>query len=126
MRTGYRYLIILSVCLSVYLSAVCVTVVVFTDCESCTSQISTYPGSMEADEYGLTRGTCLVVRCLEVVAVAGLLWNSWCVLGGQDFFGFSFFDSFLFERTRHAASMRPPCVIYLSTNNEARPKERSD
>ena len=115
-----------SVRLSVYLSAVCVTFVVSTDCESCTSPISANPGSMEADEDGLTRGMCLVVRCLEVVAVAGLLWNSWCVLGGADFFGFSFFDSFLFERTRHAASMRPPCLIYLSTNNEARPKERSD
>ena len=28
---------------------------------------------MEAGEYGLTRGTCLVKRLLEVVAVAGLL-----------------------------------------------------
>ena len=80
-----------SVRLSVYLSAVCVTFVVSTDCESCTSPISANPGSMEADEDGLTRGMCLVVRCLEVVAVAGLLWNSWCVLGGADFFGFSFF-----------------------------------
>ena len=115
-----------SVRLSVYMSAVCATFVVFTDCESCTGPISANPESMEAEEYGLTRGTCLVVRCLEVVAVAGLLWNSWCVLGGADFSGFSFFDSFLFERTRHAASMRPPCLIYLSTNNEARPKKRSD
>ena len=80
-----------SVRLSVYMSAVCATFVVFTDCESCTGPISANPGSMEADEDGLTRGMCLVVRCLEVVAVAGLLWNSWCVLGGADFFGFSFF-----------------------------------
>ena len=28
----------------------------------------------EACEYGLTRGTCLVARRHEVVAVAGLLW----------------------------------------------------
>ena len=42
---------------------------------------------MEAGEYGLTRGTCFVARRLEVVAVAGLLWISWCVLGGVDFFG---------------------------------------
>ena len=41
---------------------------------------------MEAGEYGLTRGTCLVARRLEVVAVAGLLWISWCLLGGADFF----------------------------------------
>ena len=51
----------------------CVTFVVFTDCESCTGPISTNPGSMEAGEYGLTRGTCFVARRLEVVAVAGLL-----------------------------------------------------
>ena len=36
---------------------------------------------MEACEYGLTRGTCFVARRLEVVAVVGLLWISWCVLG---------------------------------------------
>ena len=65
---------------------VCVTFVVFIDCETCTRPISTNPGSMEADEYWLTRGTCFVARRLEVVAVAGLLWISWCVLGGADFF----------------------------------------
>ena len=46
---------------------------------------------MEAGEYGLTRGTCSLARRVEVVVVVGLLWNSWCVLGGADFFGFSFF-----------------------------------
>ena len=60
--------------------------VVFTDCESCTRPISTNPGSMEAGEYGLTRGACYFARRLEVVAVAGLLRLSWCVLGGVDFF----------------------------------------
>ena len=59
---------------------VCVTFVVFTDCERCTRPISTNPGSMEAGECGLTRGTCCVARSLELVAVAGLLWISWCVL----------------------------------------------
>ena len=54
-RTGCHYLICLSVCMSV---CVCVTFVVFTECESCTRPISTNPGSMEAREYGLTRGTC--------------------------------------------------------------------
>ena len=63
--------------------------VVLTDCESCTRPISTNPGSMEAGEYGLTRGTRFVARCLEVVAVAGLMWVSWCVLGGADFSCFS-------------------------------------
>ena len=53
--------------------SVCITFVVFTDCESCTRPISTNPVSMEAGEYGLTRGTCFVARRLEVVAVAGLL-----------------------------------------------------
>ena len=82
----------LSVCVSVYLCvrlsvsvSVCVTVVVFTDCESCTRPISTNLGSMEAGECGLTRGTCFVARCLEVVAVDGLLWISWCALGGAGF-----------------------------------------
>ena len=74
---------------------------------------------MEAGEYGLTRGTCFVARRLEVVAVAWLLWISWCVLGAADFFVFSFFRFFPpFERTRPAAkfNMRPPCLIYLSTS----------
>ena len=48
--------------------------VVFTDCESCTRPISTNPVSMEAGEYGLTRGTWFFARRLEVVVVAGLLW----------------------------------------------------
>ena len=42
---------------------------------------------MEAGEYGLTRGTCFVARRLEVVAVARLLWISWCVLGSAGFRG---------------------------------------
>ena len=85
LHTGVRakchYLISLSVC-------VCVTFVVFTDCESCTRPISTDPGFMKAGEYGLTRGTCFVARRLEVVGAAGLLWISWCVLGVADFFVF--------------------------------------
>ena len=44
-----------------------------TDRESCTRPISNNPGSMEAGEYGLTRGTCFIARRLEVVAVARLL-----------------------------------------------------
>ena len=40
---------------------------------------------MEAGEYGLTSGTCFVARRLEVVAVAGLLWISWCVLGAVSY-----------------------------------------
>ena len=71
------------------------------NCESCTGPISTNPGSMEAAVYGLTRGMCLVARRLEVVAVAGLLWISWCVLGGVDFYCFRFFSIF-FLRTHTA------------------------
>ena len=91
----------------------------FTDCESCTRPISTNPGSMEAGEYGLTCGTCFVARLLELVAVAGLLWILRCVLGAA---GFRFF---FFERTRPAASMRPPCLIYLFSSNEEGKKASS-
>ena len=40
--------------------------------------------------------------------------------GWGGFFRFFFFDFFFFERTRPAASMRPPCLIYLSTSTGAR------
>ena len=63
---------------------------------------------MEAGEYGLTRGAYFVARRLEVVAVAGLLWISWCVLGGADFSGVFFFD-FFFLRTHTA------CCKYEAT-----------
>ena len=88
-----------------------VTFDVFTDCESCTRPISTNPGSMEAGEHGKTRGTWFVARRLEVVAVAGLLWVSWCVFVGccgfrsvfslGQVFRVSFFY-FFFLRTRTA------------------------
>ena len=78
-RTGCHYLI--SLC--VY---VCVTYVVFTDCESCARPISTNAGSMEAGEHGLTRGTWFFALRLEVVAVAGRMWVSWCVFSGAGFF----------------------------------------
>ena len=76
----------------------CVTFVVFSDCESCTRPISAKPGSMEASEYGLTRGARFVARCLEVVAAAVLILVSWCVFGGADFF---VFFSFLFPSNAH-------------------------
>ena len=76
--------------------SVCVTFVVFNDHESCTKPISTNPGSMETGEYGLTRGTCFVVCRLEVVAVAGLLWISWYVLGAV---GFRVFYEFAFSNS---------------------------
>ena len=109
-RTGCHYLIYLSVSVSV-----CVTFVVFTDCESCTMPIFTNPGSMEAAECGPKRGTCFLACRLEVVTVAGLLWISWCVLDGAIFFLFFFSRFFFFfERTRPAASMRPPLASFTS------------
>ena len=72
---------------------------------------------MEAGEYGLMHGTCFVARRLEVVAVAELVWISWCFGCG----GISCLFSFLFfERKRPAASMRPPCLIYLYTSTGVR------
>ena len=80
-RTDCHYLIGLSVRLPV-----CVTFVVFTDCESCTRPIFTNPGSMEAGECGLTRVTCFLACRLELVAVAGRIRISLCVSGGANFF----------------------------------------
>ena len=109
----------LFVCLCVY---VCVTFVVFTDCESCPRPIYTNPGSMEAGEYELTRGTCFLACRLELDARCCGFRGVLCV--GRIFF--LFFCSFSFERTRPAASTRPPCLMYPSTSNEARPRERSN
>ena len=82
----------------------------FADCESCTRPISANSGSMEAGEYGLTRGTCFVARGLEVVAVAGLLWISWRVSSAAGFFCVFFSPDF--ERTRPAASMSPRKALF--------------
>ena len=62
---------------------------------------------MEADEYGLTRGTCSVARRLELVAVAGRLWILWCVLGGEFFFRFF---SFLILRA-HTAYCKYEAIV---------------
>ena len=68
---------------------------------------------MEAGECGLTRGTCFVARRLELVAVAGLLWRSWCVLGGTDFF-VSFFPDFFFLRTCTVCSKYEAALPHLT------------
>ena len=87
LRTGCHYFISMSVRPSVCLSLnVCLRIVIFTDCEICTRSISTNLVSMQAGAYGLTRGTGVFARRLEVVAVAGQLWIQWCVLGRTDFF----------------------------------------
>ena len=64
--------------------------------------ISINPGSMEAGEYGLTRGTCFAAHRLEVVAVAGLLWISWCVLGVAGFRLLKFVFVLFFLRASNA------------------------
>ena len=74
---------------------------------------------MEASEYGLTRGMNFVACRLEVVAVAGLLWISWCVLGAAGYISCFLFSFFFFERTRPTASIRLPRLIDLFTCIEA-------
>ena len=97
--------------MSVRLSlSVYVTFVAFSDCESCTRSISTNPGSMEGGEHGLTRRTRFVAHCLEVVAVAGLMWVSWCVFGGADFFVFFFL---FFVRTHTACCKYEAALPHL-------------
>ena len=103
-RGAYRVpLFNLSVCVSV---SVCVTFVVFTDCESCTRPISTTPGSTEAGQYRLTHVTCFLACRLELDAVAGLMWLSWCVFGWGGFFFRVFSMSLHVQiRTSRAASV---------------------
>ena len=56
---------------------------------------------MEAGEYGRKRGTWFFARRLEVVAVAGLMWVSWCVFGGAgSFLVFQVTTFFLQTRAR--------------------------
>ena len=101
---------------------VCVTFVFFTDCDSCTRPISTHPVSMEAGEYGLTLGTCFsraVSRWSRSPGCCGFRGVFWV---GRIFFVFFFLRTHTACCKYEAAS----CLIYLSTSNEARPRERSD
>ena len=109
-RTECHFLISLSVCL-----CVCVIFVVFSDCESCTRPISPNPGSMEAGEHGQTRGTWFFARRLEVVAVAGLMWVSWCASVGRDFFVLSMSLNFQIRRPR-AVSVKSVNGLRQPTN----------
>ena len=88
-RTGCHYLISLSVC-------ICVTFIVFTDCESCTRPISTKLGSMEADDYGLTLGTCFVVRRLDIGRGRRAAVDFVVCFGWGGFFSRVFFFDFFF------------------------------
>ena len=67
---------------------------------------------MEARDYELPREMCFVARGLEVVAVAGLLWVSWCVLGGDNFFVFFLLD-FFFPRTHTACCKHEAALPHL-------------
>ena len=84
---------------------------VFTDCESCARPIPTNQGSIEAGEYRLTRETSFVARRLVVVAVARLLWISWCVLGAAGFR--VFFPRFIFLRTHTACCKYEAALPHL-------------
>ena len=76
---------------------VCVIFVVFTDCERGTKPISTNLGSTEAGQHGQMRGARFVAVRLEVVAVAGLMWVSWFVLGAAEFLGYFFLTIFVMD-----------------------------
>ena len=80
------------------------------------------PGIYGSGRVWLRRGRYCVAHRLELVTVAGLLWISWCVLGGRDFSVIFFLRTHTAYCTYEAAS----CLIYLSTSNEARPREQSD
>ena len=78
------------VCLS---GCVCVTFVFFTDCESCAVRgLFPQPGIYGSGGVWANAWDVFVARCLEVVAVAGLLWISWCVLDAAGFRVFKFVD----------------------------------
>ena len=68
--------------------------VVFTDCEGCTNPISTNPGSMEAGEYVLTRGTWVSARSRGGRGRRAAVDSVVC-LGGADFFVLSMSLHFL-------------------------------
>ena len=59
---------------------------------------------MEVGECGLTRGTWFFARPLEVVAVVGPMWASWCVFGGVGFF--RAFHEFAFSNSYIQSSQR--------------------
>ena len=71
--------------------------------------ISITPGSMEACEYGLTRGTSVVTRSEEVAAVAELLWTYWCVWVRRDFV----FTFLIFSLRTHTACCKHRAFFIL-------------
>ena len=77
---------------------------------------------MEAGQYGLTLVTRFLTYRLELDPVAGLLWVSWCVLGGGADFSVFFFFDFFFLRTHTACCKHEAasCLIYFSTSTGVR------
>ena len=71
---------------------------------------------MEASEYGVMRGTCLVARRLEGVAIAGLLWISWCVWVRRYFSCLFSFDSCFLRTHTACCKYEAPRLIYPSTS----------
>ena len=113
----------LSACLLVYLSVclpVCVTFVVFTDCKSCRRPIFHKPriyGSVRvwANAWDVfrrapSRGGRGRQAAVDFVVCFGC--------SSIYFVCFFFLVLFFLERTRPAAKMRTPCLIYLSTTND--------
>ena len=82
----------------------------------------------EACEYGLTRGTCFDARRLEVVAVARLLWIYCVVCFFSVWWHFVFFLFDFFSSNAHGLLQvrAVPRLMYLSTSNVTRPRERSN
>ena len=81
----------------------------YIDCTSCTRPISINLVSMEASEYGLTRGTCFFARHLKVVAVARLMCVVWCVFGWAVFF--RALHEFAFSNTYTTADCERPRAV---------------
>ena len=102
--------IIKFVCL---LCTVCLVAYSFacSNCENCTRPISINPTSSEADELGLTLGTCLVTRRLELAAVTVPLWFWWmvCFECGEISFCFRLF----LNRTHEAYGMYQAALPHL-------------
>ena len=102
------------------------------------------PGTFVGRTYSIFRSISLLIWCLwtrraiyfEVVVINNAQFHKLlffflvvdtCRYWSNNYPGFrALFLVYFFERTRPAVSMRPPCLIYLSTSNEVRPRERSD
>ena len=69
---------------------------------------------MEAGSYELTGETYFAACSLEVVAVAGLLWISWCVLGAARFFRVCIFSIFVSSNAHGLLQVRGHLASFIS------------